>query len=65
MGIMEKKMETTIMGYIGYRIWGSYCNIPKARFYLLEGDYIPHQQYNVGNLLHQLFKIRMYYTINI
>ena len=22
MGIMEKKMETTIMGYIGYRIRG-------------------------------------------
>ena len=22
MGIMEKKMETTILGYIGYRIWG-------------------------------------------
>ena len=21
-GIMEKKMETTIMGYIGYRRWG-------------------------------------------
>ena len=21
-GIMEKKMETTIMCYIGYRIWG-------------------------------------------
>ena len=22
MGIMEKKMEATLMGYIGYRIWG-------------------------------------------
>ena len=21
-GIMEKKMKTTIMGYIGYRTWG-------------------------------------------
>ena len=43
MGIMEKKMETTIMGYIGYRIWGiwgSYYNISKAIFYLLTGDYI-------------------------
>ena len=42
--IMEKKMETTIMGYLGYRIWGiweSYYNIPKAIFYLSEGDYNP------------------------
>ena len=23
MGIMEKNMDTTIMGYIGYRIWGT------------------------------------------
>ena len=33
MGIMEKKMETTIMSYVGYRIWGirgSYFNIPKG-----------------------------------
>ena len=39
---MEKKMETTIMGYIGYRIWGiwgSHHNIPKAIFYLLRGGY--------------------------
>ena len=33
-------METTMMGYMGYRvwgigIWGSYHNIPKAIFYLL------------------------------
>ena len=47
MGIMEKEMETTIMGYLGYRIWGiwgSSKNIPKAIFYLLKGtiywDYI-------------------------
>ena len=42
MGIMEKKMETTIMGFIGYRIWGiwgSWYNRPKAIFYLLKGDY--------------------------
>ena len=42
MGIMEKKMETTIMAYIGNRIWdiwGSYYNVPKAIFYLLKGDY--------------------------
>ena len=38
MGKMEKKKENTITGYIGYRIWGSYYNIPKARFYLLKGD---------------------------
>ena len=41
-GIMEKKMETTIMGYIGiyYGVCGgSYYNIPKAMFYLLKGDY--------------------------
>ena len=34
-------MESTIMGYIGYRlwgIWGSYSNIPKPIFYLLQGD---------------------------
>ena len=40
---MEKKMETTIMGSTGYRIWaiwGSYYNLPKAIFYLLEGDYM-------------------------
>ena len=40
MGIMEKNMETTIMGWIGYRtwsIWGSY----KAMSYLLKGDYNP------------------------
>ena len=39
---MENKMETTIMGYTGYRIWdtwGSYYNIPKAIVYLLKGDY--------------------------
>ena len=41
MGIMEKKMETTILGYIGYRIWGIWesYNIPKAIFYLPKGDY--------------------------
>ena len=42
MGIMEKNMETTIVGYIGYKIWGiggSSYNIPKAIFYLLKGDY--------------------------
>ena len=42
MGIMEKKMETTILGYIVYRIWGtwaSFHNIPKAMIYLLKGDY--------------------------
>ena len=22
MGIMEKNMETTIMGYVGFRVWG-------------------------------------------
>ena len=30
MGIMEKKEETTILGYMGYRtwsIWGSFLNI--------------------------------------
>ena len=35
------KTETTIMGYIGHRIWGiwgSYYTIPKAIFYLLKGD---------------------------
>ena len=40
MGIM-KKMETTIMGFIGYRIWaiwGPYYNVPKAIFYLFKGD---------------------------
>ena len=40
MGIMEKKMETSIMGYMGYRIWGvwgSCYNIPRAIFYLLKG----------------------------
>ena len=44
MGITEKKMESTIMGYIRYRIWGiwgSYYHIPKAIFYLLQGDYKP------------------------
>ena len=44
MGIMEKKVETTMIGYIGYRIWGiggSYYKIPKAIFYLLKGDYKP------------------------
>ena len=44
MGIMEKKMETTIMGYIGYRIrgiWGSYYNIPEAICYILKGGYNP------------------------
>ena len=42
MGIIEKKTETTIRGYVGYRIWGMwgpYCNIPEAIFYLLKGDY--------------------------
>ena len=41
MGIMEKKMETVIMGYMGSRIWGiwgSYYNIPKAIFYPIKGD---------------------------
>ena len=35
-------METTIMGYIGYRIWGiwgSYYKIPKAIFCLLKADH--------------------------
>ena len=41
-------METTILGFKVYSlpqvdriwgIWGSFCNIPKAIFYLLEGDY--------------------------
>ena len=35
-------METTIIGYTGYRIWNiweSYCNLPEAIFYLLKGDY--------------------------
>ena len=39
MGIMEKKMETPIMGYMGCRIWsiwGSSFNKPKATFYLLK-----------------------------
>ena len=38
---MEENMEATIMGSIGYRIWGiwgSYCNIPKAIVCLLKGD---------------------------
>ena len=48
---MENEMETR--GYIGvirvivpllvdriWVIWGSYFNIPKAIFYLLQGDYI-------------------------
>ena len=42
MGIIEKTMETTTMGYIGYRIWGiwgSYYIISKAISYLLKGDY--------------------------
>ena len=42
MGIMEKKMETPIMGYLRYRIrgiWGFYYSIPKATFYLLKGGY--------------------------
>ena len=33
MGIMEKKMEAIVTGYIGYRIWGiwgSYYNVSKA-----------------------------------
>ena len=41
MGIMEKKMETTIMGYIGYKIWGiwgSSYKMPKAIFDLLTGN---------------------------
>ena len=45
MGIMEKKMESTIyynriyiLGRI-WGIWGSYYNIPRAIFYLLKGDY--------------------------
>ena len=40
MGRMEKKMETTIMGNMGYRvwgIWGSSSDIPRAIFYLLKG----------------------------
>ena len=40
--IMEKKMETIVMGYIGYRTWGiweSYYNLLKAILYLLKGDY--------------------------
>ena len=24
LGIMQKKMETTTMGYIGFRVWGLY-----------------------------------------
>ena len=43
MGIMEKKMESTIMACIGYRIWGiwgSYSNLPKAIFYPLKRDYM-------------------------
>ena len=42
MGIVETKMQTITMGYIGCRIrgiWGSYYIIPKAIFYLLKGDY--------------------------
>ena len=45
MGMMEKKMETTIMSYIGYRRWGiwlrAYYNKISiyAIFYLLKGDY--------------------------
>ena len=41
MGIMEKKMDTTKMSYIGSRIsgrWVSCYNIPKAICYLLQGD---------------------------
>ena len=34
MGIMKKKMETTIRGYI----WGSYYSIPESIFYLHKGD---------------------------
>ena len=40
---MKKNMETTTMGYTGYRIWGkwgSYYSIPKAIFHLLKGDCI-------------------------
>ena len=39
---MEKKKETIIMGFIGYRIWGiwgSDFDIPKATFYLVKEDY--------------------------
>ena len=46
-------METTIMGYIGYRIWGiwgSYYNIPKAIFYVLKGDYSSEHESATGSL---------------
>ena len=45
---MDKKMQTEKEIGWGYRppqvdrtwgIWGSYCKIPKAIFYLLKGDY--------------------------
>ena len=35
-------METTIMGHMGYRIWGiwgSYYNLPRTIFCLLKWDY--------------------------
>ena len=40
-GMMEKKMETTILGYRWYRIqgmWGSYYHVLKTIVYLLKGD---------------------------
>ena len=41
MGIMEKKTETTIMGYIGYRRWGILGDLiiiyPKQKFRLAVG----------------------------
>ena len=42
---MENKIETTTLYYSPpevdriWGIWGSYYNIPKARFYLLKGGY--------------------------
>ena len=42
---MEKKMETFVMGYIGYRTWFFYGgliiinNMPKAIFYLFGRNY--------------------------
>ena len=50
-------METIIMGYIGFRIWGiwgSYYNIRKATFYLLKGDYTSNRRPYGGYLLNSL-----------
>ena len=34
MGIMEKKMEATIMGYMRFRVKGSGIQVAQCRYYL-------------------------------